>query len=57
MRITSLRETLDQVRRVGLVGGDQALPFRHEPDALVVRLPDHRPAFTPVLRIEGPGLT
>lgn len=56
MRIGSLSGRQGQVRRVGLVGGAQTLPFRHEADALVVSLPDQRPAFSPVLRIEGPGL-
>jgi alpha-L-fucosidase len=45
-----------EVRRVELLGGPDPLPFRRDADALVVRLPERRPAFTPVLKIEGPGL-
>ncbi len=45
-----------EVRRVTLLGGGDPLPFRREAGGLVVDLPQHRPAFTPVLKIEGPGL-
>ena len=56
LRIESLAGAPGEVRRVSLLGGGDPLPFRREGGALVVELPDRRPAFTPVLRIEGPGL-
>jgi len=45
-----------EVRRVTLLGGTDPLPFRREASGLVVDLPGRRPAFTPALKIEGPGL-
>jgi len=45
-----------EARRVTLLGGGDPLPFRREAGGLVVDLPDRRPTFTPVLKIEGPGL-
>jgi alpha-L-fucosidase len=45
-----------EVRRVELLGGGDPLPYSREREGLVVTLPERRPAFTPVLKIEGPGL-
>lgn len=55
-RIGSLANAPGEVRRVTLLGGNDPLPFRREVGGLVVDLPQRRPTFTPVLKIEGPGL-
>ncbi|PXA87199.1 alpha-L-fucosidase [Caulobacter sp. D4A] len=44
-----------EVRRVSLLGGDP-LPFTRDDKGLKITLPERRPAFTPVVKIEGPGL-
>ncbi|WP_443748342.1 alpha-L-fucosidase [Asticcacaulis solisilvae] len=46
-----------QVERVELLGHGQPLRFELGMDGLTVKLPDARPAFTPVLKIMGSGLT
>jgi len=57
IRLASLgAATPGEVRRVELLGGTDPLPFRREAEGLKVTLPDRRPSFTPVLKIEGPGL-
>jgi len=56
LKIESLANAPGEVRRVTLLGGGDPLPFRREAGGLVVDLPQRRPAFTPVLKIEGPGL-
>jgi alpha-L-fucosidase len=45
-----------EVRRVELLGAAEPLPFRRTDAGLEVTLPDRRPAFTPALKIHGPGL-
>jgi alpha-L-fucosidase len=45
-----------EVRRVELLGGGDPLPFTRGPEGLRVELPERRPAFTPALKISGPGL-
>lgn len=45
-----------EVRRVELLGGGDPLPFTRDASGLRVDLPQRRPAFTPVLKISGPGL-
>ncbi|MBW8734367.1 MAG: alpha-L-fucosidase [Asticcacaulis sp.] len=45
-----------QVERVELLGYGQPLRFELGMDGLTVKLPDARPAFTPVLKIMGKGL-
>jgi len=57
LRIESLAGAPGDVRRVTLLGGTDPLPFRREAGGLAVDLPARRPAFTPVLKLEGPGLT
>ena len=44
-----------QVRRVELLGGGE-LAFQRDDRGLHVALPEARPAFTPAVRISGPGL-
>lgn len=56
LRIESLASAPGEVRRVTLLGGADPLAFRREAGGLVVDLPERRPAFTPVLKLEGPGL-
>ena len=46
-----------EVARIELLGGSQPLPFTRDADGLTVQLPEQRPAFTPVLKLQGPGLT
>ena len=46
-----------QIERVELLGHGQPLRFELGMDGLTVKLPDARPAFTPVLKIMGSGLT
>ncbi len=45
------------VERVELLGHGEPLRFALDMDGLTVKLPDARPAFTPVLKIMGSGLT
>jgi len=52
---TSGPTSAGEVRRVELLGGGE-LAFKRDGKGLRVTLPDSRPAFTPVLKISGPGL-
>ena len=58
--LTSMAEGSAQRRgtvgRVELLGHGQPLRFEMGMDGLTVKLPDARPAFTPVLKIMGQGL-
>ncbi len=45
-----------RVERVELLGHGAPLPFTMAADGLHVTLPDRRPAFTPALKIMGPGI-
>jgi alpha-L-fucosidase len=45
-----------EVRRAELLGAPGPLQFTRDAAGLRIRLPSVRPTFTPVLRIEGPGL-
>jgi alpha-L-fucosidase len=56
LKIESLGGAPGEVRRVTLLGGGDPLPFRREAGGLIIDLPERRPAFTPALKIEGPGL-
>jgi len=61
MSITSLGSqgptSTGEVARVELLGSREPLPFTRDASGLTVQLPERRPAFTPVLKIQGPGLT
>ncbi|MBO9560107.1 MAG: alpha-L-fucosidase [Caulobacter sp.] len=52
---TSGPTSAGEVQRVELVGGG-ALAFKRDGKGLRIAMPDARPAFTPVLKISGPGL-
>jgi alpha-L-fucosidase len=52
---TSGPTSAGEVRRVELLGGGE-LAFRRDGKGLRVTLPSARPAFTPVVKISGPGL-
>jgi alpha-L-fucosidase len=45
-----------EVRRVELLGSPEPLTFKRDGKGLRVTLPGPRPAFTPVVKISGPGL-
>jgi alpha-L-fucosidase len=53
---TSGPTSAGEVRRVELLGGAEPLAFRRDGKGLRVTLPSARPAFTPVVKISGPGL-
>ena len=53
---TSGPTSAGEVRRVELLGGGEPLSFVRDGKGLRVTLPSARPAFTPVLKISGPGL-
>lgn len=44
-----------EVRKVSLLGGDP-LPFTRDGKGLKITLPERRPSFASVVKIEGPGL-
>jgi len=60
MTIVSMAEGSPQrrgtIERVELLGHGQPLPFQLGLSGLTVKLPDARPAFTPVLKIMGNGI-